>query len=167
MKVYLERFRAWWSARAERERQMLSLGAGALALILLYLAVWEPLTHMQKKREASLAEARALAVQLETLATQAPGASTAAGVTATKGQSLLSVVDQSGKASQIGKAPSRLQPDGDNTVRLWLDDVPFDPVLRWLAELQTRNGVRVSDADIERQSGTALVKVRLTLVRGS
>ena len=163
MKAYLERFRVWWAARNERERQILSLGGGALILILFYLAVWEPLGKSQTRRETALTDARELAMRLELLATQSQrGRNT--NVVAS-GQSLLSVVDQSAKTSAIGKPPSRLQPEGDNTVRLWFEDVPFDSVLRWLNDLQQRQGVRVSDADIERESGSGLVNVRLTLVR--
>ncbi len=74
-----------------------------------------------------LQAARALDVQLERLAVAAPrGRAAVAGA----GQSLLAIVDQSRKASAIDKPPSRLQPEGDNTVRIWLDDVPFDPLVR-------------------------------------
>lgn len=165
MKIYLERFRAWWSGLAERERQVLSAGTAVLALIVFYLAVWEPLAQSRGQRETALADARALAIRLEKLAVEVQRNRGSGGALAGAGQSLLAVVDQSGKASQLGKPPSRLQPEGDNTVRVWVEDVPFDAVLRWLNDLQTRYGVRVDNADIERQSGSGLVNVRLTLVR--
>ena len=81
------------------------------------------------------------------------------------GQSLLAVVDQSRKASALTKPPSRLQPEGDGVVRIWLEDVPFDALLRWLADLQLRYGVRVDTADIERESAPGLVNARVTLMR--
>jgi general secretion pathway protein M len=165
MNAYLERFRAWWSGLADRERLALSVGSAALALVVLYLAVWEPLSQARARRAAELDEARALAVLIETLAAEsqrARGSGTIQGA----GQSLLAVVDQSRKASALTKPPSRLQPEGDATVRIWLEDVPFDALLRWLNDLQTRYGVRVDNADIERESGSGLVNARLTLVRG-
>ena len=163
MNAALERFKAWWASLAERERRVLSAGAGALGLIVLYLGAWEPLAGAQQKRERALGAARALAVQLESLAAEAPRGGEA---TLGAGQSLLAIVDQTRKASAVTKPPSRLQPEGDNTVRIWLDDVPFDGLLRWLGELQARYGVRVDNADIERESGPGLVNARLTLVRG-
>ncbi|MGH8482382.1 MAG: type II secretion system protein GspM, partial [Nevskiaceae bacterium] len=110
-----------------------------------------------------LRAARALAVQLEQLAMTAPrqGSGPAAGA----GQSLLAIVDQSRKASAIQQPPSRLQPDGDDTVRLWLEDVPFEALVRWLGELHTRYGVRVDAVEVERESGPGLVSARLTLMR--
>ena len=163
MKAYLERFRAWWSGLADRERRFLSAGAAAAAVLLLYAGVWDPLSRAKARREADLRDARALAIQLETLAAQAPRAT---GAVTGLDQSLLNVVDQSRRSSAITKPPSRIQPEGDNTVRLWLEDVPFEGLVRWLGDLQTRYGVRVDTAEIERESAPGLVNVRLTLMRG-
>lgn len=164
MNAQLERLRAAWSGLAERERRVVGAGGVALGLILVYLLVWEPLATARQQRELGLQAARALAVQLEELAASAGRA----GRTAIQGkdQSLLAVVDQSRKASALTKPPSRLQPEGDATVRIWLEDVPFDALVRWLGDLQTRYGVRVDNADIERESGPGLVNARLTLMRG-
>jgi len=164
MNAYLERFRIWWSGLAERERRVLGTGAAALGLIVLYVGAWEPLVSAKRQQHADLQAARALATQLESLAAVASrgGDSAVAGA----GQSLLAIIDQTRRSSPITKPPSRLQPEGDATVRIWLEDVPFDALVRWLDELQTRYGVRVDDADIERESGPGLVNARLTLVRG-
>ncbi len=163
MNAALERLRAWWSSLADRERRVLSAGGVALVLIVLYAGVWDPLSGARHRRETELQAARAMASQLETLAAAAPRAG---GAPAGAGQSLLAVIDQSRKSSSITKPPSRLQPEGDDTVRIWLEDVPFEGLLRWLGELQTRYGVRVDSAEIERESGPGLVNARLTLVRG-
>lgn len=163
MNAQLEQLRAWWAGLAERERRVLAGGGIALALIVLYTAVWEPLAAGHQRRELDLQAARALAVQLEDLAAVAGRGSPRAVQGA--GQSLLAIVDQSRKATAITKPPTRLQPEGDNTVRIVLDDVPFDALVRWLGDLQTRYGVRVETADIERESGPGLVSARLTLVR--
>jgi general secretion pathway protein M len=165
MTAYLERFRAWWSAREERERRILSAGAVALGLILFYLLVWEPTGRISRQREAALADARALATLLETLAAEKQRGRPIATVAGAE-QSLLAVVDQSRKASTLTKQWSTLRPEGETTVRIAFEDVPFDALLRWLNELQTRYGVRVDNADIERESGPGLVNARLTLMRG-
>lgn len=165
MKAYLQRFRAWWATLAQREQRVLAAGGVILGLVVLYLGAWEPAVHASHARQIALEDARALATLLETLAVEVQRNRGAGGGTAGAGQSLLSVVDQSRRASALTKPPSRLQPEGDTTVRIWLEDVPFDALLRWLADLQLRYGVRVDTADIERESGPGLVNARLTLVR--
>lgn len=164
MKTYLERLRAWWATLAQREQRVLAGGAVVLGAALLYVGAWEPLVEVRRDRQLALEDARALATLLETLAVEVQRGRGAAG-TAGAGQSLLSVVDQSRRASPLTKPPTRLQPEGDTMVRIWLEDVPFDALLRWLGDLQLRYGVRVDHADIERESAPGLVSARLTLVR--
>lgn len=161
-----EPFASRWAALEPRERRTLGIGGVALALILAYLAVWTPLEKTHHKREVALRESRAIARQLEQLAAEVQANRGGGGAAvSTAGQSLLAVVDQTRRASSITKPPSRLEPEGDATVRIWLEDVPFDSLVRWLGELQLRHGVRVDAADIERQSGSGLVNARLTLMR--
>lgn len=163
---YRERFRARWETLQPREQRVVGGGAVVLALIVLYLAAWQPLVTGHKARREALEDARALASQLEVLAAEMQRSRGAGGgATLGAGQSLLSVIDQSRRTSSLTKPPSRLQPEGDTTVRIWLEDVPFDALMRWLADLQTRYGVRVDTADIERESGPGLVNARITLMR--
>lgn len=164
MKMYLEQFRTWWAALADRERRVVAAGSATLALILGYLLVWEPIAGARSAREAALAEQRVIAILLETLAAEVQRGRPGAAIMGAN-QSLLAIVDQSRKASGLTKPPSRLQPEGDAIVRIWLDDVPFDALLRWLNDLQMRYGVRVDNADVERKSGSGLVSARLTLMR--
>ncbi|MCI0749501.1 MAG: type II secretion system protein M [Nevskiales bacterium] len=165
MNPYLGQLRSAWENLAERERRMLALGGGVLCLIVFYLLLWEPLRQARIDKAEALAQARILATRLELMAVEAQRGDNGGRRATSTGQSLLAVVDQSGKSSQLGKPPVRLQPEGDNTVKVWLEEVPFEAVLRWLHELQTRHGVRVDNADFERQTTPGLVNVRVTLVR--
>lgn len=169
MKAVLAPLQARWSALGDRDRRVLGSGGAALALILAWLLVWEPLAKARAGREAALADSRALATQLEVLAAELQRGGAARGDGAIQGasQSLLAIVDQSRKASSIQKPPSRMQPEGDGTVRVWLEGVPYDALVRWLNELQVRYGVRVDSADLERKGGPGLVDARLTLMRGA
>lgn len=163
MKPAIERLRVRWASLEERERRVLGGGAVILAMVVAYAGIYDPLTSARHQRQAALQAARTLATRIEQLAAAAPRA---AATPAGQGQSLLSIVDQSLKASAVGKPPSRLQPEGETTVRIWLEDVPFESLVRWLHELQDRYGVRAENAEIERESGPGLVNARLTLVRG-
>jgi general secretion pathway protein M len=58
----------------------------------------------------------------------------------------------------------RVEPEGANGVRVWLEQAPFDDVLRWLDKLSTERGVRVTAFATERraeQPGRADVRVVL------
>ncbi|ROH89613.1 type II secretion system protein M [Stagnimonas aquatica] len=149
-----------------RERLIVALGAAVLALTLIYLLLWEPFAKAHERQQAALTEQRALAERLETIGVVVQRAR-ASGLGAVQGggQSLLTLVDQAARLPELGKAPTRLQPDGETEVKIWFEDVPFDNLARWIGILQSRYGVSVSGAEIERRASAGLVNARLSLVR--
>jgi general secretion pathway protein M len=162
MKQYLEQFRVWWAARQARERQILVAGAVIAAFAILYLAIWEPVARAQRKAELALRESRAVANRLETIAVEVEHTRGAGGANRTL--PLLTAVDQATHRPELGKEPSRVQPEGDKEVKVWIDDVPFDALVTWIQMLQTQYAIVVGSAELERK-GEGVVSARLSLVR--
>lgn len=163
MKNQIERLRSALLALAPRERVMVLTGAVVVLVTLLYLLVWEPLTSAHQQRAEGLQRARTLSVRIEQAAAQIKAGGT--GRSVDRNQSLVTAVDQTSRSPTLGKAPSRLQPEGDREVKIWFEDVPFANLLRWLQDLETRYGITASSAEIERGGAPGLVSARLTLVR--
>ena len=149
-----------------RERLMVVVGGAVVLITLVYLLIWEPMVNAHAARTTALDTARAQAITLERAAQQVQvlrGRNPAA--TAGRSMSLMSAVDQASKQGSLGKGPSRIQPEGDREVRVWFEDVSFDAMVRWLADLQSRYGVSVQTLDVEPQAAPGRVNVRLSLVR--
>lgn len=163
MKAQLAELQSRFEALAPRERLMVAIAGVVVLVTLLYLLVWEPLVKAHHGRAEALDAARALAGRIETAAALVQRG--AGGTRVDRSTSLLAAVDQTSRSPTLGKAPSRLQPEGDREVKVWLEDVAFDNLLRWLAELETRYGIGASSAEIERGSAPGTVSARLTLVR--
>ena len=165
MKAYLEQFRTWWDARQAQERTLLLVGAALMAVLLFYLAVWQPVARAHHRAELALSQSHAAAQRLEVIGAEVARLRGAGGQSAAnRSLSLLAAVDQASRGPELGKAPSRIQPEGDKEVKLWIDDVPFDAVLQWTQLLQSQYGITVSSAEIERK-GEGVVSARLSLVR--
>lgn len=147
-----------------RERWIVGVGGIALVLTILFLAVWEPAVKAKRERAAGLESARVIAQKLEQAAAQVQAGPS--GALAGRGVSLLAAVDQATKQSGLGKAPTRMEPEGDREVKVWFEAVPFDGVVPWLAMLQDRYGISVQTLDVEPES-IGLVNLRLSLVRSS
>lgn len=149
-----------------RERVIVAVGAVVVIATLIYLVLWEPMANARSKQMAALTDERALAERLETIAATVQKAR-ASGVGAIQGreQSLLTLIDQQGKSPELGKPPTRLQPEGENEVKVWFEDVPFDALVRWMSTLETRYGVQIVGAELERRAGAGLVNARLTVIR--
>ncbi|MGH8516912.1 MAG: type II secretion system protein GspM [Panacagrimonas sp.] len=165
----LERARARFLALQPRERWILSSGAVVVLLTVLYLAVWEPVVDAHRQKVEALESSRLLAIRLEQAAAQVQRAGGQRGSGANTGRSLslMAAVDQASKQGSLGRSPTRIQPEGDREVRVWFEDVSFDAMVPWLADLQLRYGVGVQTLDIEPQATPGKVNVRLSLVRGT
>ena len=55
--------------------------------------------------------------------------------------------------------------DGQELVRVSLEQASFDDLVTWLGSLQRNHGVSVADISIDRQPDSGRVNVRLTLKR--
>lgn len=158
--------RTRYEALQPREQLLVGIAGMLIALALIYAAIWQPFAHARVRHAKELDAARAVASSLaiaetEVLSRGQRGAAPIVG----SDVSLLSAVDQAAKSGTLTKPPSRLQPDGENQARVWLEDVQFDVLMRWMYELQNNYGLRIDVADIERQPTPGLVNARLSLVR--
>lgn len=164
----MKRFQEFWSRLQPRERHVLVAGAVALILLAGYGLVWSPYRgEMRTLRESvvqqreTLAWMRQAAREVQVLRAQGrrPKAS--------GDQSVLAVVDSAARASGLGEALKRVQPDGENGARVWLEGAEFDAIVKWLAALYRDQGVRVTAATVERIESPGQVNARVVLERGT
>ncbi|HEX8447162.1 MAG TPA: type II secretion system protein GspM [Sphingomonas sp.] len=154
---HVARVRSWWTARSTRERALLAaLGAVAVIALLLVLVV-KPL---QAARGQALADIRTY----ETLS---------AGLTAAGSSARPAAPGRSGPVAQIltttaagfGLTVQRVEPEGGQT-RVVMDGVPYDAVMRWLADLETGGGVTIAEVRLDRADAAGQVNVQV-VVQGS
>ncbi len=146
-----------------RERVMVLAGGIAVLLTVLYLGAWQPVVKAHAQRAEALDRARATAARIEEAGAQLQ--SSGPGRQVDRSTSLLAAVDQTSRSPMLGKAPSRVQPEGEREVKIWIEDVAFTNLLRWLQDLDTRYGISADSAEIERGTAPGLVSVRLSLIR--
>jgi general secretion pathway protein M len=161
-------WRARFEARPPREQLILAVGAVVVVLALVYLLLWQPFALARDHASGRLAAARTLAARIEQIGAQGQALHAGGGAPVVGPEaSLLTAVDQASKDGVLGKAPSRVQPDGDKQVRVWVEDVPFDAMLRWMDDLQNRYAVRVDAVTLEKRPAAGTVNARLSLMRAS
>lgn len=159
--------KAWFLSLAPRERLMVSAAAGLVMLALIFLLAWEPLASRVTHLQQSVDEHQALKQWMQQAAVEVRQLRGAMGsAAADANRSLLAVVDQTSKQSRLGPAVKRIQPDGQELVRVTLEQASFDDVVLWLGTLQRSYGVNVVDAAIDRQANAGRVNARLTLKKG-
>lgn len=139
-----------WALLEEREQRALGLLLVALLAFALW-GLWLASHRAAQKAEQQFASGRALLQELQ----QATPAATLAG------GSVLRIASDAAAAS--GLALSRIEPQGDGGVRVWLEKADFNAVARWLATLAGQ-GVRLEQAQVEKQAEGG-VSAQFTLLR--
>jgi general secretion pathway protein M len=155
----------WWESLQVRERRILALGALLLLVVGFYVLVWEPIHQRHRQLTDQVAEQRAVLGWMEGSAAEARrlrGQGEAAPAQARSG-SLLSLIDSRARASGLGDALKRVEPEAGDKVRVWLEEAAFDTVARWLGELQRDYGVSVDSVVLDPKGDAGLVNARIVV----
>lgn len=155
---------AWWMGLAARERVILIAGIVVLTLLLIWLAIIEPLAKGRASLRAEVATLSADHAWMQQVATEVrrrAAAQSGSGARAAAGNgSVLTLVEVSANASGMRTAMERIQPEGQGA-RLWFDSVSFDELMRWLGELEKRQGLQIGQLAVDAGSEPGLVSARV------
>ncbi len=164
--LQIAELRDWFYGLQPREKLYLLGGVTAFVLMLVYFSLWQPLA-------ASVTRLNETAIQQQKDIAWMQAASSSIGQLQQNSQhrnanrSMLSAVDQAINAGNLKAGLERMEPDGQNSVKLWLTKSPFDEIVAMLGQLEQTQGIAVqSMAMTAADGGTGLVEARITLVRG-
>lgn len=157
--------REWLEGLEPRERMLVIAGAALLLLFLLFVLVWLPLRTGYVSLRDSVAEQRDTAVWMQRSAQQLARLKQSSGAAGNGlgGRSLLAVTDSTARAGGLGAELKRVEPEGQDSVRVWLEGASFDVLVKWLITLSTTHGIHVDTATVERNESPGRVDARLTL----
>ena len=151
-----------------RQRLMVVIGALLLAILVVALT-WGSFLKDVNRLETVVMEKRKLEHWMQQASKEAlklRGVAVAGGAAAGD-KSLLALVDETAKQGGLGQAMKRVEPEGQDKVRIQLDDALFDDISRWLDKLDTSHSVRVERITIDKLERAGFVNVRLTLAAGA
>jgi|GEM_PF-1541347 len=154
----------YWYSLGGRERGLLMVGACVITLMLIWALILDPVnqrleqlrTQVPIKRNA-WEYMRSQEQNLDTLRqTQQPRQFD-------DSQPLLTIIEQTAAQSNLREVIKRIQPDDDDSVKVWLTDAYFDPWVQWVETLK-QQGIEVIAATVNRGKEET-VTVRVTFQR--
>jgi general secretion pathway protein M len=156
--------KSWWQSLQARERRLLSIGAVVTAVFLAWLLLWRPLASERERLHSALPDLESRVAEART---HAAGiiAARAAGQAApafSGGRSLMTLVDAGAREMGLSNGLKRLQPDGDQRVRVEFEGVSFDVLASWV-ERQVAEGVEIREWSVDRGLVPGVVNARLSL----
>jgi general secretion pathway protein M len=157
--------RTWWEGLHARERRTLGTGAIVAALLLGWALVWHPLSRARTELTARIAQQRDdLAWMRQALAeTKNLRAQGARGRADRQGKSLLALADVSARGAGLAGALKRVEPAGNDSVRVSFEIADFDVLIGWMESLVRDYGIQITDFSADKVEGLGLVNARVTL----
>lgn len=155
----------WFEGLGSREQLMVGVAAIAVALFLIYALLWSPLNSGYQDMKNRVDAQRETAVWMQQSAQQLQQLKRSRGATrGLGGRSLLATADSTARSNGLGPSLKRVEPEGTNNVRVWLENASFDLVVKWLGMLSTTYGIETDSVTMERVAEIAgQVNARLTL----
>lgn len=158
--------KAWWENLGARERGLIVVGTVLVMMLLSYVLAWEPLRNSDRRLRQSVAERRADLAWMRQAAEEIKrlgGAGAARPVA--DNRSLLTLVDQTARATGLGAALKRVAPQGDDKLSAQLDGAEFDKLIPWLSGLERDQAIAIISLNVDRTDAPALVNARVVLGR--
>jgi general secretion pathway protein M len=164
----MNRVQEWLAGLAPRERNLVYLGAVLAAIAIVYFALVLPITTSTARRAARIEQKTADLAWMRQVAPQVAAAAAASGAApGSSDESLVVLVDRTGREAGLGNAIRDQSPSGDLGLRLRLESASFDVLVVWLASLQQQYGVTVDAATIDAAGAPGLVNASITLAHGT
>ncbi len=155
----------YFASLKPRERMFLIIGAAFLLLAFLYWIIWEPFSKSVDSMELSVVQQQATLSEMKKMEEEVKQLrkKSSSSKQSTQGQSLLTLIDSSAKNRKLGSALKRVEPVGDDKVRVRMDKANFNDTVRWLGYLEQNYGVLATSITLDTQSESGLVNARLVL----
>jgi len=153
--------RAKYYSMPERDRISIVILILFILAVAFYYLAWRPINQnleSAKERYHKNASTLEWVKSNETAAKKAMSGSTNS-ATGLGGQSLLTVVNQTASRNRL--RVKRVEPKGEDSLRVWFDEVPFNDVMGWLNELSLRYGLSAASVNIEHKRDAGMVNVSL------
>ena len=162
----MQKLRDWFFALQPRER-VLVLGGGVLVLLVaVYLLALAPFyaavnsrAERVAKKEGDLAWMRSVGGEVLALSANATTAP------APSNESLVVIIDRSARECGLGSSLTGQTPNGENGIRVRLEQAEFDKLVVCLGSLQQTQSIMIESANIDRTAKPGFVNASLVLTR--
>lgn len=153
---YLDKF----NSLEKREKTAVLALAAFFAILILYFAMWSPI-YAYHQDSLQKRDTQFSLIQYMRAGEKRARSSSSSQKAKPTGQSLITEISNS--AQKLGIKPNRMQPEGENSVSIWFDNVVFNDLINWIEQLNEREGVDIQQISIDRQDNPGTVNARLVL----
>jgi len=153
-----------FSSMTARERQMVLSAFVVIVLFVIYQS-WTSFTNHIEKLHHRVDNQQQIFDWMQQAAREVKllRGTESVGETPKGKQLLLGLIDRTAKQNKLASNLQKVQPEGQQGVRVWMEKAAFNNVVTWLDTLQFKHGLVVTDVSLDGQDVTGVVNVRALL----
>lgn len=145
-----------------RERIFLGAGGAFVVLSLFYFLIVAPVSKSFKKHRKEVPEKQATLAWMQ----EAQREVAKLRVSGNKGKkaysSPLITIEKTARQWKLDGSLKRMEPDGDQSIKVWMEEAIFDDLILWLQLLQSDYQIVVSTINVEKKTAPGYVDARIT-----
>lgn len=152
-----ETINTWFNSKTDSEKRLIKVASVFFVLFLVIMLVTtinKNVAESEKKLNQQL-ELNSWAKQQITVIQQA---NKTLGKTQSNKQSITQVINSTAKKYNV--VVERIQPQKDDLVKVGIDEIGFNSLMKWLTELQTKHNINVQNIDFSKADSEGVVKIR-------
>ena len=162
----MDKLKAWFSGLQPRERAIVTVGGVLVLLVAVYILALAPFYSAVNARaervankKGDLAWMRSVGGEVMALNATAPSAP------GPSNESLVVLIDRAARECGLGSSLTGQTPNGENGIRVRLEQAEFDKLVVCLGSLQQSHSVTIESANIDRTAKPGFVNASLVLTR--
>lgn len=156
------RTREWWAQRTLRERRMLMLAALALVIVGWVVGVIRPGMQRLRGLETTVAAQREQLREMQQAAAELATLRGGAANAIPSGESPLLITQQLTRDMELEAFVGQAQSQGETGVQISFKELPYESLLRWLAQVSQR-GLQVRSLTLVPVGADGQCQVQVTL----
>ena len=153
----------WYLSHTNRDQTVIKFVTILVLLAFIWAIVLQPLLNWHAQQKSSERLMYSLLTTIKNNTNELVKSKSDFNGTSTTNTAIIPIITRTANLNKIKL--SRLQPESDDAVVVYLEDQRFSSVLRWILQLRENNSIRISSANIESEEVDGLITAQLSFIR--
>ena len=153
----------WYLSHTSRDQAIIKFVAGLVLLTFFWIIIIQPLFNWHAEQKSTERSMYSLLTTIKNNTNELVQTKSDFNKTSTTNTAIVPIITRTANLNKIQL--SRLQPESDDAVVVYLEDQRFSSVLRWILQLRENNMIWINSANIESEEVDGLVTAQLSFIR--
>jgi len=158
---YIDLAQRRYDSLSDSERWIVNIVGLLVVAALIFLVLIAPAQRSATDARLKLSGQQNLVQWMHDNEAVARQASSSSGGKAKSNQPIQTIITST--AGPLGVTVKRYENESADKLRVWLENVPFDKMVRWLDQLETRFGIQIVNISVDAEKEPGLVTAKLVL----